>query len=393
MMPIKSVIPYVNNPRNNKEAVDKVAASLREFGFKQPIVVDKDNVIIVGHTRLKAAKKLKMTEVPVLVADDLTEEQVRAYRLADNKTAEFAEWDDDLLSLELDSIEDIDMSDFGFDFDLDDEDDEEPDEIEEDDVTEDVDSRCHIGDLWQLGAHRLICGDSTDVNVIERLMDGVKAELCLTDPPYGVKAVESGGHNDGRQARSQFARDNVYEPIIGDDTTETAQASYHVAVINSDNQIIFGGNYFTDFLPPSRCWIVWDKEIAEGMKFADGELAWCSMDANLKIYRYMWSGMKRKGNRDIEGKKRVHPTQKPVGLMANILNDFASPKSAILDLFGGSGSTLIACEQTKRSCYMCELSEHYCNVILQRYINFKGSDADVFLLKDGKKIPYSDVCS
>jgi hypothetical protein len=185
----------------------------------------------------------------------------------------------------------------------------------------------------------------------------------------------------------------VYEPIIGDDTTETAQASFHVAVINSDNQIIFGGNYFTNFLLPSRCWIVWDKKIADGMNFADGELAWTSFDKNLKIYEHMWSGMKREGNRDVEGKKRVHPTQKPVGLMVNILNDFASPKSAILDLFGGSGSTLIACEQTKRSCYMCELSEHYCDVILQRYINFKGSDADVFLLKDGKKIPYSEAYS
>ena len=125
MIPIGDITPYANNPRNNKDAVDKVAASLREFGFKQPIVVDKDNVVIAGHTRLKAAKKLKMKEVPVLVADDLTEEQVKAYRLADNKTAEFAEWDFDLLADELSDIVDIDMSDFGFDLDFDDEDDSE----------------------------------------------------------------------------------------------------------------------------------------------------------------------------------------------------------------------------------------------------------------------------
>ena len=150
MMPIETVVPYEKNPRKNKEAVAKVAASLKEFGFRQPIVVDKDNVIIVGHTRLLAAKKLKMKEVPVLVADDLTEEQVKAYRLADNKTAEFSEWDVDLLMDELDDILDIDMSDFGFDLDFDDEDDD-PGEIEEDEFTDEVESRCKVGDIWQLG--------------------------------------------------------------------------------------------------------------------------------------------------------------------------------------------------------------------------------------------------
>lgn len=150
LIPISEIKLYENNPRKNKAAVDKVAASLCEFGWKQPIVVDKDYTIIVGHTRLLAAKKLKMKEVPVVVADDLTPEQVRAYRLADNKTAEFSEWDFDLLTQELDSIVDIDMSDFGFDFSLAD-DESETAEIIEDEVSEEVEMRCKLGDLWQLG--------------------------------------------------------------------------------------------------------------------------------------------------------------------------------------------------------------------------------------------------
>ena len=180
-VPIGQVKPYENNPRKNKAAVDYVANSIKEFGWRQPIVTDKDFVIIVGHTRLQAAKKLKLKEVPVLVADDMTEEQAKAYRLADNKTAEFAEWDFDLLNDELLNL-DMDMTLFGFE----DSEEEEPQEIIEDEIPEAAESRCKLGDLWQLGEHRLICGDSTDPAVIDRLMDGVKADMVFTDPPYGM---------------------------------------------------------------------------------------------------------------------------------------------------------------------------------------------------------------
>ena len=185
--------------------------------------------------------------------------------------------------------------------------------------------------------------------------------------------MERGGHNNGKQAGNQMARDNVYAPIIGDETTETAKKSYEVSMLFSDNQIIFGGNYFTDFLPPSRCWIVWDKKVAGS--FADGELAWTSFDKNLRIYEFMWSGMRREGDRITEGKTRVHPTQKPVGMLGDILKDFSQEDDSILDLFGGSGSTLIACEQLGRKCYMAELDPHYCDVIIQRWENFTGRQA------------------
>lgn len=194
-MPIGDIKPYERNPRKNAAAVDYDANSIKEFGFKQPIVVDADHVIVVGHTRWLAAKKLKMKTVPVLVADDLTPEQAKAYRLADNKTNEFAEWDDDLLDLEMDDLSDIDMSLFGFELD---EDDAEPGEIIEDEIPEEAEARCKPGDLWQLGNHRLICGDSTDPEVIEKLMDGQTAELLLTDPPYGISVV-SGGYNRDRE--------------------------------------------------------------------------------------------------------------------------------------------------------------------------------------------------
>ena len=178
-VPIGQVKPYENNPRKNKAAVDYVANSIKEFGWRQPIVTDKDFVIIVGHTRLQAAKKLKLKEVPVLVADDMTEEQAKAYRLADNKTAEFAEWDFDLLNDELLNL-DMDMTLFGFE----DSEEEEPQEIIKDEIPEAAESRCKLGDLWQLGEHRLICGDSTDPAVIDRLMDGVKGDMLFTSPPY-----------------------------------------------------------------------------------------------------------------------------------------------------------------------------------------------------------------
>lgn len=372
---LAEIKPYENNPRNNDEAVECVANSIKEFGFKVPIVIDKDGVIVAGHTRLKAAERLGLKTVPCIVADDLTPEQVKAFRLADNKVGELATWDFEKLDIELDGITDIDMAEFGFeDFELEDE--AEPDIIE-DEPPEPTDSepKAKRGDVYKLGRHRLMCGDSTSINDVEKLRNGGHIQLALTDPPYGVKAVEQGGHNSGKKAGSQICNDNVYFLIAGDDTTETAQANYDILQSLTDNQIVFGGNYFTDFLPPSRCWIVWDKDVAGS--FADGELAFTSFDRNLKIYKQMWSGMRREGDRKAELSKRVHPTQKPVGLLANILQDFSGDGDNIIDCFGGSGSTLIACEQTGRNCFMMELEPHYIDVIIERWENFTGQKAEL----------------
>ena len=393
-LPVTELKPYENNARKHAEAdVEAIKKSIEEFGFNDPIGIWHDT-IVEGHGRLLAAQELEMAEVPVIRLDHMTDEERRAYALAHNKTAELSEWDFEMLDTELEDIFDIDMSQFGFDISADD----EPIEIIEDEVPETAPSMVKLSDIWQLGEHRLICGDSTDAAVIDRLMDGVKAKLLLTDPPYGVKIVKGAkvggdkpfGSTRG-EAKNAILKAREYAPIIGDDTTDTARINYEITKNYTDNQIIFGGNYFTDFLPPSRCWIIWDKEVPKESFFAQVEMAWCSKDGNAKIYKYLWSGLCREGDRKTELNARVHPTQKPVGMLADILKDFSDENDSILDCFGGSGSTLIACEQLDRKCYIAELDPKYCDVIIQRYINFKGSTEDVFLIRDGEKIPYEDV--
>ena len=370
---IDEIIPYENNPRNNDEAVDYVAKSIEEFGFKVPIILDKNNIIVTGHTRLKAAKKLGLKEVPTIMADDLTDEQIKAFRLADNKVSEYATWNDDLLNIELQDL-DIDMSDFGFDIDIE----EEETEIVEDEVPDvPEEPKAKLGDIYQLGNHRLMCGDSTSEEDVAKLMNGVKADMVFTDPPYGIDVVQGkkvGGDKPfGKVGGENIVKSNTYSSIIGDETTDTARKNYEIVKEISDNQIIFGGNYFTDFLKPSKCWCVWDKQNTGN--FADVELAWTSFDKGAKIYHYLWNGLVREGSRDLELSKRVHPTQKPVGMIINILKDFTKENNSIIDCFGGSGSTLIACEQLNRKCYMMELDPHYIDVIIQRWENFTGERA------------------
>lgn len=175
-------------------------------------------------------------------------------------------------------------------------------------------------------------------------------------------------------AVSVVCKANEYSPIIGDQSTETARLSYEILKPLSKHLVIFGGNYFSDFLPPSPCWIVWDKKTGEN-NFADVELAWTNFDKHARLYEWMWNGMARKGDRQSEGRKRIHPTQKPVGLIREILSDFSTDKDIILDPFGGSGTTLIACEQLGRKCRMMELDPHYCDVIIARWEEFTGRKA------------------
>lgn len=364
---IEKLIPYENNPRNNDDAVDQVAESIKEFGFQQPIVVDKENVVIVGHTRLKAAKRLGLKKVPVVVADELTDEQAKAYRLADNKTNEIATWNFDILSEELLDICHVDMSKFGFDMST------LADELvaEEDDYIPDdsIEAKVEKGDVWQLGNHRLMCGDSTSEEDVEMLMGGVKADMVFTDSPYGINIV----NDKGKVGADNIAKCGNYNPVIGDDTTETAKQAYDIYSQLCDKMILWGGNYFLDFLPPSDGWLIWDKRGESGIRntFADGEMAWCSFHTPVRIYHQLWNGMIREG----EHEKRVHPTQKPIRMLSEILQDFTSENDVILDVFGGSGSTLIACEQLNRKCYMAELDPHYCTVIIDRWESFTGQKA------------------
>ena len=244
-----------------------------------------------------------------------------------------------------------------------------------------------LGDLFEIGEHRLLCGDSTDSDSIEKLLNGQKVDLVFTDPPYGISVVSNnkvggdkmptfntgivgGGGGATKKGKNKIVDAKIYSEIIGDDTTETAKEFYQTCVsLEMKNFIIWGGNYFTDFLPVSACWIIWDKE--NSGNFADVEIAWTSFNKGSKLYKWLWNGMSRKGNREIEGKTRVHPTQKPVGLFGDIFNDFDF--KICFDGFLGSGSTMVASHQLKRKCYGMELDPKYCQVIIDRMLKLDPS--------------------
>ncbi len=376
-LPIKALKPYEKNTRKHqKKDVDNIARSIEKYGMCDAIGIwGEQNIIVEGHGRMLACKQLGMTEVPCVRLDHLTDEQRREYAIAHNATAELSEWDLDILP---DELAELDLSDFDFDFGIDDE--EEETEIVEDEapeVDEDAEPIAKLGDIWQLGRHRLMCGDSTDKATVELLMDGKKADMVFTDPPYGIDVVQGdkidGDKPFGSVGGNNIVKTNKYMAIKGDETTDTARLNFEIVKELSENQIIFGGNYFTDFLPPKACWCIWDKENTGN--FADVEMAWTSFDKGAKLYRWLWNGLCRKGERAVEGKSRVHPTQKPVGLIAEILKDFTKEDDAILDCFGGSGSTLIACEQIDRTCYMIEYEAHYVDVIIKRWETLTGKKA------------------
>lgn len=375
---VNDLIPYINNARtHSEEQINQIASSIKEFGFTNPILIDGENGIIAGHGRVLASKKLNIDKVPTIELSHLTETQKKAYILADNKLALNAGWDDDLLSIELLNLRELD-----FDLDLigfgEDELDQiiqssvekqegktDPDDVPE--VTEKPKTR--RGDVWLLGNHRLMCGDSRNVDDVTKCINGSKVDLVFSDPPYGIDVVKSKTVGSGCIVKAR-----EYSKIIGDETTETAQEFYNTCVsMGMSNIVLWGGNYFTDFLNPSRCWIIWDKEMTGN--FSEAEMAWTSFSkGGIKVFKFLWNGLSREGNRKDELKKRVHPTQKPVGLFQMIFERFDGFCS-IFDGFGGSGSTLIACEKTSRVCYMMEMDTHYCDVIVNRWQNFTGKEA------------------
>lgn len=380
---IDKIRPYAGNQKEHpKKQIENIATSIREFGFIQPLVLDKENEIVIGHGRFLAAQKLELKTAPVVYVENLTKEQVRKLRIIDNKLNE-SSWNVEKLKADLDEL---DFSEFDISFEdlfetLDEMSGKEEQSIEEGETPPPpAKPKAKPGQIYRLGRHRLMCGDSTSREDVEKLIDGEKIALVLTDPPYGVNIVasedgESGIVGFGEKGKNKIADCKQYLPIKGDETTDTARLNYEILKDVSENQIIFGGNYFTDFLPPRACWCIWDKENTGN--FADAELAWTSFDKGAKLYRWLWNGLCRKGERNVEGKTRVHPTQKPVGMLALIIKDFSKENDCILDCFGGSGSTLMACEQTNRSCYMIEYEAAYIDVIIKRWEDFTGKKAEL----------------
>ena len=353
---IDELIPYEHNAKEHNETqIKNLATSLKKYGWQNPVLIDKNNIIIAGHGRVLGAKELGLTEAPCIYANDLTEEQVREYRILDNKLTESA-WIDEELEFEL---PELDFSDFDLEFDVDFGEEEKSiieDEVPE--VDEETEPICKLGDIWQLGEHRLICGDSTDKAVIDRLMDGVKADCVFTDPPYGI-GID--GQKESKCANPKHNR-KAHE-FRGWDNTRPDKSVFDYILSLNIPSVIFGGNYFADMLPATRGWIYWSKG-QDGLTMSDGELAWTNVNKPLRCVTV---------NRANLG-KTVHPTQKPLKVVEFCL-DYAGEGKVVLDLFGGSGSTLIACEQLNRKCYMCELDPKYCDVIIQRWENFTGQKA------------------
>ena len=359
---IDDLIGYDKNPRKfTDKGLKDLKKSLQNCGDANIITINADNTVLGGHARLTVMKQLGYETVDVKVpTKQLTEKQVQevVVRLNANTAGE---WDLDKLQadFELD-----DLQEWGLDIEF--ESLEEEKEVIEDEVPEEVETRAKLGDIWQLGEHRLMCGDSTSVTDVEKLMNGEKADMVFTDPPYGISVVGS----NGKVGADNLAKNGVYMQVKGDETTETTENFYNTCISLGLNKfIIWGGNYFVNFLPFSDGWVIWDKrgDMASN-NFADGEMAWCSFHTPVRIYKQIWSGMIKEG----ESGKRVHPTQKPVRVLTDILKDFTQEKDTIFDGFGGSGSTLLACEQTNRKCLMVEYEPHYVDVIITRWENLTG---------------------
>lgn len=378
-MKIDEVKPYPNNPRNNDDGVEAVANSIKEFGWQQPIVVDKDNVIIVGHTRYKAAKKLGMDKVPVVVASNLSDEQVRAYRLADNKTGELTDWDMSLLDDELGDIADIDMSDFGFDLDLDD----DEVEVQEDDFDDEIpeEPKSKLGQIYQLGRHRLMCGDSTNPEMVKKLVGGVQCDLLLTDPPYNVgyegKQSSKMTIKNDRQEDDKFykflfdafsvAKDNLKqgasfyiwyassEAANFNNAANNAGLSVREELIWEKNNLVMGRqDYQWKHEPCLYGWV-------EG-----GSHSWYSDRKQTTVMHF-----------DKPQRSDLHPTMKPIALFDYQIKNSTKSGDTVLDLFGGSGTTIMACEQDGRNACVMEYDPKYVDVIIKRWEDFTGKKAEL----------------
>lgn len=399
LVPIQKLVPYINNARTHSpEQIGKLRASLREFGFINPVIIDRDYGVIAGHGRILAAKEEGIKEVPCVFADHLTEAQKKAYIIADNRMAMDAGWDEELLRVEIEALQGMDFAPLltGFDekelaalFD-------DGAEAKDDDF--DVDEELEkpvfskTGDVWTLGRHRLVCGDSIKAETYEILMQGKKANLVVTDPPYNVNYEGSAGKikNDNMAAEKfyQFLLDAFtnMEKVMAEDAS--------IYVFHADTEGLNFRRAFSDagfYLSGCCIWkkpslvlgrspYQWQHEpVLYGWK-KNGKHQWYSDRKQTTI----WEFEKPRKNAD-------HPTMKPIPLLAYPIINSSMSNTLILDPFGGSGSTLIACEQTDRSCCTIELDEKYCDVIVKRYVELKGSAEDVSVERDGKMLRYADV--
>lgn len=402
MVSTNKLIPYVNNARTHSaEQVNKLRSSLREFGFVNPVIVDKDYGIIAGHGRVLAAKEEGIDEVPCVLVDYLTEAQKKAYIIADNRFAQDAGWDEELLRIEIESLqgEDFDISLTGFEADeiADLFKDGNDKEVQDDDydLSAALEKAAFVekGDVWTVGRHRLMCGDATSADDVSKLMDGRKANLILTDPPYGVSFQSS----DGLSIQNDSIRgEDFYQFLLSAmqnmaSVLENGSAAY---VFHADTEGLNFRKAFVDagfHLAGCCIWVKnslvlgrsdyqWQHEPVLYGFLQNGKHPWYSDRKQTTI----WNFDKPKRNKN-------HPTSKPLDLLAYPISNSTQTNAIVIDTFGGSGSTLMACEQSNRICCTMELDEKYASVILRRYVEDGGNPDDVYVERNGEKLMYSDL--
>lgn len=345
---------YDRNPRRiSKESFEKLKRSIQEDGYHQRIVANADLSVIGGHQRIKALKELGIKEVDVLVPQtQLDEETFRRILIRDNLQA--GEWDFDALANDFEVDE---LLDWGFPEELLPKQEgvvNEPAGDEDDAPAAPTTAQTIRGDLYEIGPHRLLCGDSTLIDSVDALLDGVKADVVFTDPPYGIDLIKGKSGKVGGGTKKHPTK--VFSAIIGD--SEEYDPSF--LLIYAPVCIIWGGNYYANKLPNGRCWFIWHKNHPVDRTFCGCELAWTNLDKHSKVYSVTWDGWTKEG----QSGAKVHPSEKPVKLAFDILTDVEGAK--ILDLFAGSGSTMVAAHKLGRTAYLMELDEKYCDVIVQR---------------------------
>ena len=402
LVDIAKLIPYINNARTHSpEQVTKLRASLREFGFVNPVIIDKDFNVIAGHGRLMAAKEEGIKEIPCVFVDYLTDAQKKAYILADNRMAMDAGWDEELLRVEIEALqgENFDVSLTGFsDDDLadlfagDSKSDAKDDDFDLNDALEKA-AFVEKGDIWSVGRHRLMCGDATKAEDVAALMDGKKANLLMTDPPYGVSFKSSDGltiQNDSIKG------DDFYQFLLAAfknivDNMESGGAAY---VFHADTEGLNFRRAFQDagfHLAGCCIWVKnslvlgrsdyqWQHEPVLYGFLQNGKHKWFSDRSQTTVWNF-----------DKPKKNKNHPTSKPLDLLGYPIGNSSQANAIVVDTFGGSGSTLMACEQMNRICYTMELDEKYASVILRRYVEDTNNADNVFVIRNGEKIMYSDL--
>uniref|UniRef100_UPI00405629A4 site-specific DNA-methyltransferase n=1 Tax=Acetatifactor sp. TaxID=1872090 RepID=UPI00405629A4 len=402
LVPIEKLIPYVNNARtHNVEQINKLRSSLREFGFINPVIVDADYNIIAGHGRVMAAKEENIKEVPCVLADYLTPAQKKAYIIADNRMAMDAGWDEELLRVEIEALqaEAFDIGLTGFEdqeiADLFASDDESEVEDDDFDLNEALEKAAFVekGDIWQVGRHRLMCGDATNETDVIALMGGKKANLIVSDPPYGVSFTSSDGlsiQNDSIKGEEFYnfllkAFQNMAAHLEKGGAAyifhaDTEGLNFRRAFVDAGFHLAGCCIWVKNSLVLGRSDYQWQHEPVLYGFMKNGKHSWYSDRSQTTI----WNFDKPKRNKN-------HPTSKPLDLLAYPIGNSSQENGIVIDTFGGSGSTLMACEQTNRICHMMELDEKYASVILRRYVEDTNDADNVYVIRNGEKMMYADL--